>query len=119
MGKMRWVVVLVLVLAGAQGSAWATCGICQVCQTDTNVTFARDFCRIASSENGSMCCSEQAIGPQTFCSESGTPCYGIVVGDGGGWGGSGGGGGNNCGLQNGWCPAECWSCSGGGGGGVN
>lgn len=102
----------VLMFFGAQGTGWATCGVCQVCQIDTNVTLSRDFCRLASNEDGSMCCTEQSFGVQTYCTESGTLCYGVIVGGGGG-GGTGGGAGGGCRYQNGWCPAECWSCSGG------
>jgi hypothetical protein len=109
---LRWVVLLGLMLVGAQGVAWAECGTCQVCRISTNLTLARDFCSLANNEDGSMCCSEQAIGPQTFCNESGTLCYGVIVGGGGG-GGTGGGAGGGCRYQNGWCPAECWSCNGG------
>ena len=46
---------------------------------------------------------------ETTCSISGSPCYNVVVTDGGG-----GGGGSACGTT-GFCPAECFSCSGGGG----
>jgi hypothetical protein len=113
--RIRWAglpIIVFLLLVAAHDVAWATCGTCQVCQRETNLSLARDFCRVASDENGAMCCSQDSIGPQTFCSESGTLCYGVVVGGGGG-GGTGGGGGGSCGYQNGWCPAECWSCGGG------
>ena len=61
-----------------------------------------------------MCCREESFGLETFCYESGSACYGITVGGGGGGGGTGGGGGG-CASTGGFCPAECFSCSGGGG----
>jgi hypothetical protein len=46
-----------------------------------------------------------------WCTESGTYCSVITVGGGGG-GTSGGGGGSACQVS-GFCPAECFNCSGG------
>lgn len=116
--RMRWIrlsLLVVLMVVAAQGAAWAVCGNCQVCRERTRITLAADFCAVANGENGSMCCSEQTYGPQTFCTESGSACYGIIVGGGGGGGGTGGGGGGGCGSYGGFCPAECFSCGGGGG----
>ena len=117
MGKrMRWVglpVFVVFLLAGVQGSAWAECGACQVCRVRTRITIPADFCDVASNEDGFTCCTPMTLGPSTYCNETGSACYGIVVGGGGGGGGTGGGGGGSCRYQNGWCPAECWSCGGG------
>lgn len=110
--RLRWFVLLGLMLVIPSSSAMAECGTCQICEHRTVITLAQDFCRAANNEDGFMCCQPQVIGPQTFCSMSGSACYGIVVGGGGG-GGTGGGAGGGCRYQNGWCPAECWSCNGG------
>lgn len=112
--RMRWLGLTVLVglmLAAAEGAGWASCGACQVCVEKTSLTLARDYCKLANGENGSLCCSEESYGFGTYCSESGSACYGIII-DGGGGGGGTGGGGTSCSYQNGWCPAECMSCSG-------
>lgn len=115
MGKrMRWVglrVFVVLLLVGAQGAAWADCGTCQVCKKRERFTIANDICLVADGENGSMCCSQDSFGLAHYCTESGSACYGIIVGGGGGGGGTGSGG-SSCTYQSGWCPAECMSCSG-------
>lgn len=116
--KMRWIglpVLVLLLLVGAQGAAWAGCGTCQVCKKRENFTIPKDFCAVADDENGSMCCSQESFGLATYCTETGSSCYGIVVGGGGGGGGTGGGGGGGCSSSSGWCPAECFSCGGGGG----
>lgn len=118
--RMRWISLSLLaglVLVCAEGAAWAGCGTCQVCREKTRITIAADYCAIANDENGSMCCSELDTGIGTYCTESGDACYGIIVDGGGGGSGGGGGGGSTCSYQNGWCPPECWSCSGGTGGG--
>ncbi len=115
--RTRWIgqaVLVALVLAATEGAAWAWCGTCQVCREKTIITIPADFCGVANDENGSMCCSEFDSGIGTYCYESGSACYGIIVDDGGGTGGGGGGGGGSCTYQNGWCPAECMNCSGGG-----
>jgi hypothetical protein len=116
---MRWVglsVLVVMMLAAAEGLGWASCGTCQVCKQSTNITLPRDYCKVANNEAGSMCCAEFDTGVGTYCSESGSACYGIIVGGGGGGtGGTAGGSGSTCSYVNGWCPAECWSCGGGGG----
>lgn len=114
--RIRWIglpVFVAFLLAGASRQAWAECGSCQVCRERTRITIPADYCSLADSENGSMCCSVTSYGPGTYCSESGSTCYGIIVGGGGGGGGTGGGGGGGgCSYQNGWCPSECWSCGG-------
>jgi hypothetical protein len=48
------------------------------------------------------------------CKMSGNACTGTSSGGSGGTGGTGGGGSNVC-QTNGFCPAQCFSCSGGGG----
>ena len=113
MGWFRLVVSLALMLTAAEGTGWAGCGACQVCREKTNLTIASDYCSLANDENGSTCCSVFDSGAGSYCWESGSACYGIIVDGGGGTGGSGGGG-TTCSYQNGWCPAECMSCSGGG-----
>jgi len=112
MGWLRLSVLIAVMLVGAQGVLWAECGTCQVCRYKTRLTIAADYCSVANDENGSMCCTQSSIGVASYCSESGSACYGIVVGGGGGGGGTGGGGGGSCGYQNGWCPSECMSCGG-------
>ena len=115
MKRMRWIGSIALIgamLAIAESAGWAWCGTCQVCRERTNITIPSDYCAIANSEAGSMCCAEFNSGAGVYCTESGSACYGITV-DGGGGGGSAGGGGG-CAYQNGWCPAECMRCSGGG-----
>ena len=117
MGKrIRWVglpfLVVFFMLAGARGTAWAECGTCQVCREKTRLTIPADYCAVANDEAGYTCCTPSSIGIATYCSESGSACYGIVVGGGGGGGGTGGGGGGGCGYQSGWCPAECMTCGG-------
>jgi hypothetical protein len=114
--RMRWtglVVLVGLMLVAADGVAWAGCGTCQVCRERSRLTIPADYCALANNENGSMCCTEFDSGAGTYCSESGSACYGIIVDGGGDGGGSGGGGGSTCSYQNGWCPAECMTCSGG------
>lgn len=115
---MRWMgmtVLLGLMLASAEVAGWATCDTCQVCRERTHITIPGDYCGIANNESGSLCCSEFDSGAGTYCSEYGSSCYGIVIdGGGGGGGGTGGSGGGGCTYQNGWCPANCMSCSGGG-----
>ena len=113
--RKRWVGLVVLaglLLVAAEGAAWAECGTCQVCRTGNRVTIPADWCGIANDEDGYLCCEQFEVGFATYCSLDGSACYGIIVGDGGG---SGGGGGGVCSYQNGWCPAECMSCSGSGG----
>lgn len=107
--------VVAIMLSGGQGALWAGCGVCQLCEEEQAITLSRDFCRLARDESGYMCCREESFGLETFCVQSGSACYGIEV-DGGGGGSGGGGGGGGCSYQGGWCPAECFSCSGGGGG---
>lgn len=107
--------VVAVMLIGGQSAVWAGCGTCQVCKEGLSITLTRDYCKGANSEDGWMCCREESFGLETFCYESGSACYGITVGGGGGGGGTGGGGGG-CASTGGFCPAECFSCSGGGGG---
>lgn len=113
---MRWIklsAIVLLMLVGAGGALWADCGACQTCEKETAITISRDFCRLANGEDGYTCCRQDSFGLETFCVYGGSACYGISVGGGGGGGGTGGVGGGGCSYQNGWCPAECWSCSGG------
>lgn len=115
--QMRWVVpsaFVLLMLVGTQGVARAECGSCQVCREKTRLTLPADYCATANDEDGYMCCSPETYGLATYCNLEGAACYGISVGGGGGGGGGGtGGGGGSCSYQNGWCPAECFSCGGG------
>ncbi len=90
------------VAIAAPGSAKA-CNECDV--NAQNI----DFCRpVFDNEVGATVC-EAAPG---YCNLSGSACSEITVG-GGGSGGSGGGGGG-CNTSSGFCPAACFSCSGGG-----
>lgn len=113
--RLHWIRVSllgVLLFLGAQVTGWAECGTCQVCREKTRITIPADFCDVANDENGFMCCTPSAIGPATYCSESGSSCYGVVVSGGGGGGGTGGSGGGTCGYIGGWCPPQCMSCGG-------
>jgi len=51
----------------------------------------------------------------SVCVADGNFCSSIDVNGGGGGGGTGGGGGGGACATTGFCPAECFSCSGGGG----
>lgn len=70
---------------------------------------------VKEDETGATLCTDgvTAIGG-SWCSESGTFCNSITVGGGGGGGTVGGGGSNSC-QTTGYCPPECFSCSGSGG----
>jgi hypothetical protein len=109
-----WIVLLGLILGSFYSTAWATmtCGTCQVCKHRERITIPADYCAVANNESGSLCCDLLDFGTGTVCGESGDACYGIIVGGGGGDGGTGGG--TSCSYRNGWCPAECMSCSSGG-----
>jgi hypothetical protein len=113
MMKRGWIglSVLVVLMLATEDTGWAWCGTCQVCVERTMVTIPSDYCGVANNEHGNLCCSEQQIGPATYCNLSGAACYGTTVGGGGS---SGGGGGSSCQYVNGWCPAECFNCNGGG-----
>lgn len=88
---------------------------CEICKV--NLFLGPAPCRsVTEDEVGSTICQDQydPIGGFT-CEESGTFCSGITVGGGGGRAGGGGGtGGNPCQTSS-FCPASCFSCSGGGG----
>lgn len=116
MVKRRWWVglsIFALLMLLAVPGLWAECGTCQTCEEKTAITIRRDYCRVANAEDGYTCCRQESFGMETWCAFGGSACYGISVGGGGGGGGGTGGGGGSCSYQNGWCPAECWSCSGG------
>ncbi len=114
MGWIKLTVLVGLMLAAAEGTGLAWCGTCQVCDERNlpGTTLPRDTCMVANDEHGNLCCSEEWIGIERHCSESGSACYGTTVSGGGGSAGGGG----SCSYVNGWCPAECYNCGGGGGG---
>lgn len=114
--KMRWtglVALVALALASTEERGWASCDTCQVCKEETHLTIPADHCAAANNQPGSLCCQDIDTGAGRYCYEYGSACYGIIV-DGGGGTGGGAGGGTGCAYQNGWCPAECMSCSSGG-----
>jgi len=101
------VVFPLLLPAGAAG--------CEYCYS-TWLNPTRSYCKpVAEFQTGVTNC-------QTFvdnlggssCTESGTYCTDITVGGGDGSGGGSGGGSGSC-QYTGFCPAECFSCSGSGG----
>ena len=80
----------------------AILGIDQECGTPPDYSYG----------TGTTCHELRINGLPTACYTSGFECYRITVnGGGGGSGGTGGGG--SC-HSSGFCPAECFSCSGGG-----
>jgi hypothetical protein len=116
--QIRWIG-LMMEVAGlmlATGNAWAGCDSCQVCKEASAITIPRDYCALANNQNGQLCCQTVDTGAGTYCYTYGSDCYGIIVNGGGGGAGGSGGSGSTCSYQNGWCPAECMSCSGGTGG---
>lgn len=89
---------------------------CEVCKYYFFLGFAP--CRpVEEGETGATICTNHSDISGFSCEESGDFCSSITVtgGGGGGTGGVGGGGSDPC-QTSGFCPAECFSCSGGGGG---
>jgi hypothetical protein len=94
---------------------------CQICVRSNWLTPWNRLCRpVEDRESGTTTC-ETKIEPASgliYCHEGGDFCAVIDVFGGGGTGGGGtGGGGTNPCQTTGFCPAECFSCSGGGSGG--
>lgn len=89
---------------------------CEICKYIFFLGYAP--CRpVTQNEVGSTICTDQYDPIGGFsCEESGTYCSSIDAG-GGGTGGTGGTGssGGSC-QTSGFCPAQCFSCSGSGGG---
>ncbi len=91
---------------------------CEVCGRSSWLTPWNYLCRPAQDkETGTTGCtnSYEPVSNTTSCSESGDYCTVIIVNGGGGTGGGGGGGEENPCQTSSFCPAECFSCSGGGG----
>lgn len=94
---------------------------CDRCASGWEVilTGGQSWCKpVLSEETGVTQCRHgvHVIGG-AWCTESGVFCSTITVGGGGGTGGGSGGGsggGNSC-QTSGYCPPECFSCSGSGG----
>lgn len=83
-GLVMWAGLLLVV---AEGAAWAECGTCQFCKKDTRAfVFAYELCMVANEQSGSMCCREEDISFNKFCTLTGNACYGIIVDGGGGSG---------------------------------
>lgn len=85
------------------------------CERCTNPVFTggMSWCvEVKQEETGVTLCKDgvDLFGP--YCSEDGIYCSVVDAGGGGGTG-SGGGGTNPC-QTSGFCPAQCFSCSGGG-----
>jgi len=97
-----------LLPAGAAG--------CEICYSSW-LNPARSYCRpVAEYETGVTNCVTYVdnLGGSS-CTESGFYCTDVNAGGGGGGGtGGGGGGGGTC-QTDGFCPAECFSCSPNGG----
>lgn len=74
---------------------------------------------VSGDDVGATLCHDEVTLVSITCQEDGNACQVItVIGGGGGSGtGSGGGTSNPC-QTSGFCPAECFTCSGGGGGGI-
>jgi hypothetical protein len=87
---------------------------CELCKY--NIFLGYSPCRpVGPDEVGSTVCTDSYDPLGGFsCEESGTFCSSITAGGGGGAGGAGGDG-SAC-HTSGFCPAQCFSCSGGGGG---
>lgn len=88
---------------------------CEVCYW-TWLNPGRSYCRpVHDTETGTTGCDTfiDNLG-DSFCTEGGSYCSVITVtaGGGGGGGTSGGTGSNPC-QTSGFCPAQCFSCSGG------
>ena len=85
---------------------------CEICKYLPFLGFAP--CRaVREDEVGSTICINHADISGFWCEERGTYCSEITVGGGGG-GTAGGGGGDDPCRTSSFCPAECFSCSGGG-----
>ncbi|HEX6904299.1 MAG TPA: hypothetical protein VF789_31610 [Thermoanaerobaculia bacterium] len=90
---------------------------CEVCGRSSWLTPWNYLCRPAKDkETGATGCTDnyEPVSNTTSCFESGDYCTVIIVNGGGTGGGGGGEEENPCQTSN-FCPAECFSCSGGGG----
>lgn len=112
-------VALLALLGMAQASPAAACEYCFW----TWINPTRSYCKIVVEGQVGVTSCENVVSRlgDSFCEESGNACgvVNVPIGGGGGGGsaGSGGGGSNPC-QTAGFCPAQCFNCSGGGGGGV-
>lgn len=117
---MRLLIPGVLYVLGVVISA-EDAAACQRCADGMKVVLSGggSWCEpLREGETGVTICKQGVdIFGKPWCTESGTFCSQITVdgggGSGGGTGGGGGGGGGSC-QGAGFCPAECFSCSGGG-----
>lgn len=107
------------VLGFAIASGWITSTPARACEDCYWhwLNPSRSYCRpVNEGEVGVTNCVDYVdIYNDSYCTESGTYCSQITAGGGSGGSGSGGGDGDAC-QTDGFCPAECFSCSGGGGG---
>lgn len=94
---------------------------CEKCASRWESIFSggQSWCKpVLSEETGvTRCDSGVTVIGGAWCREEGTYCTAITVDGGGGGGGggdTGGGGGSSC-QTTGFCPPECFSCSGSGG----
>jgi hypothetical protein len=90
---------------------------CEICKNNW-LTPWNFLCKPVSDRETGVTDCENDYHPftnTTSCSEGGDFCA-VIDAAGGGGGGSGGGGSNPCQVS-GFCPAECFSCSGNGGSG--
>lgn len=85
---------------------------CEICKYV--FFFGYQPCRAVSGDEvgATTCTNLYDVWSGFSCQESGTYCSNITVGGGGSGGGSGGGWGGGC-SSNGFCPAECFTCTGG------
>ena len=100
------------------GEVQAACQDCQECLIPFNPRYA-ECCTTGQCLQTPYC--SKKLTNVSDCADAGGRCNGGVIpcgGGGGTGGGTGGNGGSNT-CSSGWfCPAECFSCSGGGGGGI-
>ena len=92
---------------------------CESCKRTSWLTPWNYLCKATGDrETGVTLCTDEyePLTNTTYCNESGDFCTVVdAEGGGGSGGGSGGGDTSNPCLTTGFCPAECFSCSGGGG----
>ena len=85
---------------------------CEIC-TNPVFTDGMSWCRpVRQEETGYTICRDEVTVLGTYCmEESGIFCSVVDAGGGGGGSNAGGGGTNPC-QTSGFCPAQCFSCSG-------
>lgn len=110
---LQTVVSATLIVTGSWALTSEAEGACEICKANI-LTPDLSWCHpVEQEETGVTRCRDGSDWHGPWCFEEGTFCS---VVDAGGGGGTGGGGDNPCQVT-GFCPAECFSCSGGGGGG--